>query len=133
MSFKKLSFIVLSSAILFSACGDNKAETKLANSELHSNAQPAKVSTDEWIGKWNGPEGTFLSISGGNGKYKITINNLDGPTSYTGVNFGREIQFEREGVKELIQATNGAETGMKWLGDKSDCLTIHTGEGYCRD
>ncbi len=128
-----LSIAMLVSSLLLSACGDNKTETNLTNNESNSNTQIASIPTDNWVGKWNGPEGTFLKISGGNGKYEITINNLDGPTSYLGINLGREIQFEREGVKELIQATNGAETGMKWLGDKSDCLTIHTGEGYCRD
>ncbi len=29
--------------------------------------------------------------------------------------------------------TNGAETGMKWLSEKANCLTISPGEGYCRD
>jgi len=24
-------------------------------------------------------------------------------------------------------------SGMKWLSDKSNCLTIRYGEGYCRD
>lgn len=128
-----LPIATLVSLLLLSACGDNKTETNLTNNDSNSNTQIASIPTDNWVGKWNGPEGTFLKISGGNGKYEITINNLDGSTSYTGINLGREIQFEREGVKELIQATNGTETGMKWLGDKKDCLTVHAGEGYCRD
>jgi hypothetical protein len=24
-------------------------------------------------------------------------------------------------------------TGMKWLADKADCVTIRCAEGYCRD
>ncbi len=37
------------------------------------------------------------------------------------------------GPEGTIRATSGAETGMKWLSDKLDCLTIRPGEGYCRD
>lgn len=133
MKFMCLSAATLVSSILLSACGDNKTETNVASNELNTGAQTAPIHTDNWIGKWNGPEGTFLKITGGDGKYEITIANLDGPKIYTGINQGREIQFEREGVKELIQATNGHQTGMKWLDDKKDCLTIRTGEGYCRD
>ena len=42
-------------------------------------------------------------------------------------------EVERDGRVESIRATRGPETGMKWLVDKSDCLTIRTGEGFCRD
>ena len=28
---------------------------------------------------------------------------------------------------------NGVETGMKWLSDKSNCLTVRSGESYCRN
>lgn len=133
MKFMYISIATLVSSLMLSSCGDNKTETKVASNEVNKNTQTAPIPTDNWVGKWNGPEGTFLEIRGGNGKYEITINNLDGPKDYTGKNLGREIQFEREGVKELIQATNGTQTGMKWLGDKKDCLTIHAGEGYCRD
>ena len=133
MKYISLSMFILALSLLLSSCEDHQTEKNLANSESNSIKDTITISTDNWIGKWNGPEGTFLKISGGNGKYEITINNLDGPKSYTGINIGREIQFERDGVKELIQATNGTGTGMKWLDDKADCLTIHTGEGYCRD
>ena len=95
-------------------------------------ATPA-VATDAWLGQWNGPEGTFLRLEGGKGQYVVTIQNLDGPQTYQGGTSGVQIQFDRNGVKETIRATNGAETGMKWLSDKSTCLTIRSGEGYCRD
>lgn len=91
---------------------------------------------DKWKGQWNGPEGTFLRIDGGAGNYNLTIQNLDGQLTYTGIGIvvgvDEEIQFERNGIKETIHASNGAQTGMKWLSDKSDCLTIRVGEGYCR-
>ena len=89
--------------------------------------------TDKWLGQWNGPEGTFLRLEGGKGSYEITIQNLDGPRIYQGRAVGAQIQFERNGTKETIRPTSGAETGMKWLGDKLNCLTIRPGEGYCRD
>jgi len=89
--------------------------------------------TDGWLGVWKGPEGTFLRIEGGKGSYSITIQNLDGPMTYKGSAAGARIEFERSGVNEVIRATNGAETGMKWLADKSHCLTIRPGEGFCRD
>lgn len=89
--------------------------------------------TDKWLGKWIGPEGTFLQLAGGNGKYDIIIQNLDGPRTLQGMARGDQIEFERHGVKESIRATNGAETGMKWLSEKSNCLTVRASEGYCRD
>ena len=46
---------------------------------------------------------------------------------------GQHRQSERDGVVESPYATNGADTGMRWLADKSDCLTVRPGEGYCRD
>ncbi len=102
----------------------------------YKSSPPAATSTpiaDKWVGKWIGPEGTFIQIAGGNGKYEITIQNLDGQRSFQGGAAGQQIAFERDGVKETLRATSGAETGMKWLSEKSNCLTVRVGEGYCRD
>jgi hypothetical protein len=87
---------------------------------------------DSWVGQWNGPEGTYLRISGGNGKYEVTVRNLDGPRSFAGTAVQDRIEFERDGVKESLRATGGQGTGMKWLADKSGCLVVRAGEGYCR-
>jgi hypothetical protein len=92
--------------------------------------------TDAWIGTWTGPEGTSLLIAGGEGQYQVTIRNLDGPRTYQaspGDGDGQEIRFERNNSKETIRASTGTQTGMKWLSEKKDCLTIRYGEGYCRD
>lgn len=105
-------------------CSDRKADTGAA---LYTSAG------DQWLGQWNGPEGTFLRLVGGAGKYEITIQNLDGPQQFQGRAVDDQIQFERNGVRESIRATNGAGTGMKWLSDKANCLTVRPGEGYCRD
>ena len=72
-------------------------------------------------------------LEGGDGEFKVSIRDLDGETTYQGTAAGPQIRFERNGVMESIQATSGAETGMKWLADKSNCLTVRAGEGYCRD
>ena len=55
------------------------------------------------------------------------------PRTFQGNAAGEQIEFVRDGVKESLRATNGAETGMKWLIEKSDCLTVRAGEGYCAD
>lgn len=89
--------------------------------------------TDNWVGQWNGPEGTYLRLEGGDGEFKVSIRDLDGETTYQGTAAGPQIRFKRNGVMESIQATSGADTGMKWLADKSNCLTVRAGEGYCRD
>lgn len=88
---------------------------------------------DKWLGQWNGPEGTFLKLAGGQGRYDIIIQNLDGPRPFTGRASGEHIEFERDGRLETLRATDGQATGMKWLGGKKDCLTVRAGEGYCRD
>lgn len=112
-------------------CTDRSVDSGSANSTSAATTS-SELTTDRWLGQWTGPEGTFLRLEGGNDKYEITIQNLDGPRTFQGSAVGDRIQFERDGVKESIRATNGAETGMKWLSDKSDCLTVRAGEGYCR-
>jgi hypothetical protein len=88
---------------------------------------------DAWVGKWTGPEGTWLDIEGGNGAYKVTIKDLDMERSFEGAAVADGVEFQRNGVEELIRATDGNATGMKWLAGKKNCLTVKAGEGYCRD
>ena len=101
-----------------------------------SHSDAAKL--DEWLGQWNGPEGTYLVLSKARGevtgdKYDIKIRSLDGLQSFEGAPAGDRIVFTRAGKSESIHAGSGTETGMKWLLEKKDCLIIHTGEGFCRD
>ena len=118
--------------ILLTACEDKVTQS---SSSLTSNTSSASTSivTDTWLGKWNGPEGTFLDIAGDKGVYTITIADLDGPKQYQGTAKNNQIIFERNGITETIQPTDGAGTGMKWLADKSNCLRVREGEGWCRD
>ena len=117
--------------VLF-GCADRDMDSG-SSTAASSNATSSDPATDKWLGQWNGPEGTFLRLEGGQGKYEITIQDLDGPQTYQGSTVGDQVRFERNGTTESIRATNGVETGMKWLSEKSDCLTIRPGEGYCRD
>ena len=93
----------------------------------------AAHNADAWLGKWTGPEGTFLKLEGGAGNYVVIIQDLDGTIRYPATSAPGRIQFERRGVVETVRASDGEATGMKWLADKKDCLTIKAGEGYCRD
>ena len=92
----------------------------------------AATGTDAWIGKWMGPEGTFLDVEKSDAGYQLTISDLDGLKFFQGKRAGEAIEFERKGKTESLKATDGKATGMKWLADKSNCLTIHAGEGFCR-
>lgn len=119
-------------ALLITGCESRISDTTqlVAASTIGS---ASASTTDKWLGKWNGPEGTFLQIAGSSGKYEVTIQNLDGPLTFQGRSVGDQIEFERNGVKESLRATNGKETGMKWLVEKSNCLTVRASEGFCRD
>jgi hypothetical protein len=88
---------------------------------------------DAWLGRWHGPEGTYLEIAGANGAYEITVKDLDGARTFAGSAARDHIEFRRDGEALQLRATDGEGTGMKWLGDKRNCLTIELGEGYCRD
>lgn len=122
--------ILSSTLLLLTACNDKAA---ISTSNTASSEAATPIATDAWVGKWNGPEGTFIEISGENGNYAITIQDLDGPMQFQGKSNGNEISFERNGTTETIQSSNGADTGMKWLAEKSDCLRVGVGEGWCRD
>jgi hypothetical protein len=93
----------------------------------------AGTATDAWVGRWNGPEGTYLELTGGGGVYEITVKDLDAARTFSGVSANGAIEFRRDGTTERLTHTNGDETGMKWLAGKADCLTVKPGEGYCRD
>lgn len=126
------SIVCVVLALLATGCQDHTPNSASIESASSAHSNPVQA-TDRWLGKWIGPEGTFLLLAGGNGKYNVTVQNLDGPQTFHGVTAGDRIAFERNGMKEQLRATNGAETGMKWLSEKSNCLTVRVGEGYCRD
>ena len=99
--------------------------------------QDAAASTtdqfDSWLGRWNGPEGTYLQISRNLGSYTLEIRDLDGSSMFAGSAEGSRIAFTRDGKAEFLSAGDGRATGMKWLAGKNHCLFTRPGEGWCRD
>lgn len=112
---RAMALVVL---VLATACARNDADV---------------AALDAWLGEWRGPEGTLLTLAGGQGGYRVTVRDLDGPRSFDGSAVADGIAFERDGVIETIRATDGPGTGMKWLAGKRDCLVVRPGEGFCRD
>ena len=111
------------------------AEETLDDVDPTGNAAAAKLPTDAWIGKWLGVEGLVLDIqpAGEPAHYVLSVTLLDGTNSYDGTADGAMIRFIRNGRPESIRAATGAETGLKWLADKQNCLMIREGEGFCRE
>lgn len=145
---KKRYAIMVCMALALAACDDSgqsapEGAEKISAESFAPVSIPAPVAAEEmrgvpvhvseWMGRWNGPEGTYLDISEREIGYKITISNLDGPRDFDGVATADSISFERDGNEFVIRPGTGAETGMKWLADKKDCLVVQAGEGYCRD
>ena len=129
-----LWIIALLMAVVITGCKDrNQPAAESSSNPPPKTASVADSVTDKWLGKWTGPEGTYLVLSKNAGKYVVEIHSLDGPATYDGGSAGDRIEFQRNGKTEYIHAGNGRETGMKWLLDKSNCLIIKTGEGFCRD
>ncbi|SCW40799.1 hypothetical protein SAMN02927924_00499 [Sphingobium faniae] len=98
----------------------------------------ARLPTDDWVGRWTGPEGLFLDIQpspdGKPGHYAIANQDtLDRKGDYSGIAEGATIRFVREGQDLAIRPGKGEETGFKYLADRSECLIVIPGrEGYCR-
>jgi hypothetical protein len=125
MPKSRIWIIALLMTVVIEGCKDRNPPPKTAT--------VADNVTNKWLGKWIGPEGTYLVLSKNAEKYVVEINSLDGPATYNGASAGDRIEFQRNGKTEYIHAGNGRDTGMKWLLEKSNCLIIKTGEGFCRD
>jgi len=147
---------MLASAAALAGCGEMSNEHQaalvqnaVANAEaiaenVTAEAEKAEKAAqapdrDGWIGKWVGVEGLVLTIekdTSGPGRYRmINTYSLDpGATgTFAGVASEDGINFTRPDGAKVARATDGAATGLKYLDGKKDCLTVATGEGYCRD
>jgi len=99
----------------------------------------ATPSYADWVGKWTGPEGLFVTITdagadAGERRYTLEMQaDLDTRASYKGTATPEGIAFERGGEAKLLRKATGDETGLKWLAGKQDCLMVDEGEGFCRD
>ena len=127
------TFFVFFLTIATSACHSRSVPAGKTPPDSNQTAETKREVAEQWIGKWDGSEGTFLEISENAQAYQITIRNLDGPRTFTGTPVTDGLTFTRDGKAETIRAGDGKDTGMKWLLDKKNCLVIEKGEGYCRE
>ena len=119
-----------------SAAGESPAASMTAeeaSSMMGGLSIPAPDATAGMAGHWQGPEGTSLVITPADGGFDVIVTNLDGPRTFHGKTASQGISFERDGKVLTIRRGSGADTGMKDLADKSDCLVVAANEGYCRD
>src|SRR5215471_14120878 len=114
MTIAHLRIIALLATMVTAGC-QNRSQP-VASSSGPTNIPPAKPTpatpaantvTDQWLGKWIGPEGTYLVLSKNGDKYAVEINSLDGPATYEGTSAGDHIEFQRSGQIESIHAGTG--------------------------
>lgn len=129
------TLILLFTLSVLAAC-DKAAQTPSAplteSTIVPNSAVIEKRAADAWLGKWTGPEGTHLEILQDGNQYKVAIRDLDAVRTFDAVSIQSGLSFERDGITESITPGTGPDTGMKWLMDKSNCLVVKVGEGYCR-
>lgn len=91
--------------------------------------------TADYLGRWRGVEGLNLVVTERpQGGVMLDMQySLDDRGMFPGSVTAEGIRFIRDGQPETLVRTDGDATGLKWLAGKSDCLTVKTGEGYCRD
>jgi uncharacterized protein (DUF2147 family) len=132
---KRIAFAIACLAV--AACSpkppDESASARgSAASEIASSTVASAVADIAYVGKWTGPEGTWLDIEPQGEDYRVTVSNLDGPRDFVGKADVGGIRFTRDGQTFVIRSGNGEATGMKWLAGKKECLVVAPGEGYCR-
>ena len=128
----KVAWAGLTCVVLTAACSSERAAPTPPPTTVPATLPPTRP-TDEWLGRWNGVEGTYLELAREADGYTVTIANLDGPRTYAGTAAGDRVEFARNGRTESIRRATGKETGMKWLADEMNCLVVTVGsEGFCR-
>jgi len=105
-------------------------------------ANPGEAAVQKLLGKWDGVEGTYLSVTekmGADGKqqlprkFEVEIKDLDKAEKFEGTAKNGVIEFTRKGKTETVKAATGAETGMKYLEKETDCVVVTKGsEGFCK-
>lgn len=105
-------------------------------------ANPNEAAVQKLLGRWEGPEGTYLVVTEKKGpdgkqqlprKFSIEIKDLDKAETFDGTANGKVIEFSRKGKTEAVRAANGTETGMKDFEKYDNCVVVTKGsEGFCR-
>ncbi len=88
----------------------------------------------DYAGRWIGVEGTYLNVTPtGPGTASLEMQyDLDNKGTYPATITPAGLRFTRNGKTLLLRPSDGDATGLKWLAGKKDCLTVASGEGYCR-
>ncbi|RYY26048.1 MAG: hypothetical protein EOP62_11230 [Sphingomonadales bacterium] len=122
--------------VLVNAGEDMASITGNAAADIGNAVSDATTGHDAWVGRWTGVEGTYLNITKAAlpDHYKLEMQyTLDSKGTYDGTGTKEGITFTRPDGKQLLAASDGDATGLKWLAGKKDCLKVKDGEGYCRD
>jgi hypothetical protein len=87
-----------------------------------------------YAGRWIGVEGTYLNVTPtGPSTASLEMQyDLDNKGTYPASVTPEGLRFTRGGETLLLRPSDGDATGLKWLAGKRDCLTVKSGEGYCR-
>lgn len=106
--------------------------------ELNETAGENAIDTaaDPWLGRWTGVEGMYLDVAATDepGRYSLEMQyDLDNSGTFEGRRDGDAIAFERGGETLRLTRTDGEATGLRYLFGKEQCVTVASGEGYCRD
>lgn len=144
--------MILAALLPLAACSretpevvNNSAAASIGGPSAPATAGPAgdgatftgmpKAKAPDYVGRWIGVEGMVLNVkhAATPGRYRLEMQwDLDHKGEFKGDAVGDTIVFERNGVRETLRPTNGDATGLKYLAGKTECLTVKTGEGYCR-
>ncbi len=112
-------------------------EVMPSEGEAMADAVPTDTaaSPDAYLGRWTGVEGMYLNVAAkpGGGVALDMQWDLDNTGKFDGSVTAKGLRFQRNGVAETAVFTDGDATGLKYLAGKKDCLTVKSGEGYCRD
>lgn len=109
----------------------------IANNSLGASSAAAPTNRDGWVGRWIGVEGLNLTVSKGKsaGLYSLKMQygtDEDMSGTFEGVGTAEGIAFVRPDGNQVLRASTGDDTGLKYLAGKTDCLKVKDGEGYCR-
>lgn len=88
-----------------------------------------------YLGRWTGVEGMYLQVTpkpAGGVSMEMQWD-LDNRGTFDGSVTAEGLRFMRNGVAETAVRTDGNATGLKYLAGKTNCLTVKSGEGYCKD
>jgi hypothetical protein len=137
-------------ALILGACGGGTDAPNTTSTPTTSSspaispevANPGEAAVQKLLGKWDGPEGTYLSVNekmGADGKqqlprkFEVEIKDLDKAEKFEGTAKDGTIEFTRKGKTESVKAATGTETGMKGFEKETNCVVVTKGsEGFCK-